>query len=190
MVQRPAFAPTPAELDVAVTAGSLVAGLLLFGHISRRFERQADTFAVQHLSVSPPQPYAHDPHISEDLAADVHAATLRRGHEQQAGSQDPVGSSGEQPPTIVTAEAAEAMAGALEAVARLNHIPPARRSWRHGSIRWRQRYLLSLVGKPLDELRIDRVIRRYQIIAIIGAAIVLAFVAIDLFAGARPPMWW
>jgi Zn-dependent protease with chaperone function len=37
-------------LDVAATALELVAALLVFGWVCRRFERQADTFAVQHLS--------------------------------------------------------------------------------------------------------------------------------------------
>ncbi len=93
-----------------------VAWALVFGWISRRFERQADTFAAQHLT--PPD----SPHITE--------------------------------------EAAESMAGALLAVAHLNHAPTDRKSWRHGSIDWRVNYLRRLPGTPTDACHIDRVVRR------------------------------
>ncbi|MHC5001673.1 MAG: M48 family metalloprotease, partial [Planctomycetota bacterium] len=43
------FAP-PVWADLLVLAVQLVAALAAFGWVSRRFERQADTFAVQHLS--------------------------------------------------------------------------------------------------------------------------------------------
>ena len=48
------------------------------------------------------------------------------------------------------------MIGALQRVADLNHIAPTRRSWRHGSIAWRQNYLRTLIGKPLDDASVDR----------------------------------
>ncbi len=98
-------------------------GLLLwagwFGWVSRRVERQADTFAVQHL-----------------------ASTGSTQHEPG--------------PVCVTQEAVSAMVAALQQVAHLNHLRPTRRNWRHGSIAWRQHYLKTLVGKPIDALPIDR----------------------------------
>lgn len=104
-------------MEPAAVILMLTVGLVAFGWTSRRFERQADTFAVQHLS-----------------------GMTRRG-----GAANPV-----------TIEAAEAMSDALEVVARLNHIPKRRRSWRHGSIAWRQRHLHSLPGRPCGRLAIDR----------------------------------
>lgn len=96
-------------------AAVLAIGLLAFGYASRRFERQADTYAVQLLST-------------------------RAGHAH------------------ATPEAVHAMTGALGAVALLNHVPPTRPSWRHGSIRWRQDYLGRLVGAAHGALAIDRLV--------------------------------
>ncbi|MCK4872164.1 MAG: M48 family metalloprotease [Phycisphaerales bacterium] len=130
--------------EVGVTAAAFIVGLLAFGYVSRRFERQADTFAVQHLS------------------------------------QSPEGAAGDEP-AVVTGEAVATMAGALGLVATLNHIPPDRRSWRHGSIRWRQRYLRSIVGLRCDKLRIDRQILIFKIIAGVGVLVLVALILVDLF---------
>jgi Zn-dependent protease with chaperone function len=115
--------------DVAV----LAAGLLLFGFASRRFERQADTFAVQLMS---------------------------RG----AGSAE------------ATRESVDAMVSALGSVAYLNHVPPERPSWRHGSIAWRQEYLRSIVGERLDALAIDGLVAvlRWGALLVVATAIVVA----------------
>ena len=55
---------------------------------------------------------------------------------------------------------------------------PHRRSWRHGSIAWRQAYLLTLIGRPLDALPIDRLIRRTKVavavILLLGVGAVVA----------------
>ncbi|HEB61151.1 MAG TPA: hypothetical protein ENJ06_04935, partial [Phycisphaeraceae bacterium] len=150
------------RLDLFITGGSLVVGLLIFGYISRRFERQADTFAVQHLSMSPPR-------IPPDGLLDSGTDPLAEGKLPDIRN------------CVITREAVMSMAGALEAVAVLNHIPPARKSWRHGSIRWRQHYLLTLIGKPCNRLRIDRIILIYQLIAVIGVILIGAAVVMDLF---------
>ena len=77
---------------------------------------------------------------------------------------------------VIDAESAQQMIGALGRVAALAHVDPRRRSWRHGSIAWRQRYLGSLVGKPADRLPIDRAMRRVRaasvamVIGLIAAA--------------------
>ncbi len=107
-------------LGLAVTA-AVLSWIAVFGWVSRRIERQADTFAVQHLAGERPEP-------ARDAA----------GH------------------LLVDAESVQTMVAALQAVADLNHIPPGRRSWRHGSIAWRQRYLRTLVGQRVDRLSIDR----------------------------------
>jgi Zn-dependent protease with chaperone function len=117
-------------LDGAATAGAAILALIAFGWVSRRYERQADTFAVQHLS--------------------------GLGAEETPSAPRPV----------ITAEAILAMHGALDAVARLNSVDPQRRSWRHGSIAWRQAYLASTVGLAVDGLPIDRLIRRVKLTAV------------------------
>jgi len=57
---------------------------------------------------------------------------------------------------LIDRESAATMVAALGQVARLNHVRLSRKSWRHGSIAWRQAYLQSLVGSPASLLRIDR----------------------------------
>jgi STE24 endopeptidase len=61
-----------------------------------------------------------------------------------------------EPAGVITPEAAQIFAGALQAVADLNGVPTRRPSLRHGSIALRQRRLNDMVGRPLDRLPIDR----------------------------------
>lgn len=127
--------------QIAVPILSMGAGLLAFGAVSRRFEWQADAFAVQHLS----------------------------GYHR--GSPGPV---------VLTEEAVDAMSGALESVARLNHIPRERFSWRHGSIASRQRRLRDLVGRRADRLRADRHAGLAKIAAAAGIVAVVVAVAVGV----------
>jgi len=115
-VQAPAR-PSPVLEIIAITV-SLAAALAVFGWVSRRFERQADTFAVQHLS----------------------GVTRTNTH------------------AVVTEGAAHTMIAALQRIIELNHVPAGKRSWRHGSIAWRQRYLATLPGQRADQLAIDRTV--------------------------------
>lgn len=127
-------------ISMAFTVAHLAIGLLVFGWICRRFERQADTFAVQHLS-------------------------------------DASGS------TVVMPEAVEAMRSALHTIARLNTIDLRRPSWRHGSIVWRQRYLQSIIGRPLQALPIDRLVRWIKVAALLTLA---ATIGLQLWLEAQP----
>jgi Zn-dependent protease with chaperone function len=128
----------------ALVAAGAAAVVAAFGWVSRRFERQADTFAVRHMSAPPEAPAGQD--------------------------------------VRVTAEAAEAVASALETIARLNAVPPRRRSWRHGSIAWRQAYLGSIVGRWSGALPIDRQVRWIKVVA---AAVLAVAVGWAVF-GALP----
>ncbi len=119
----PAWADNPARLDVTLAVLALATWAVTFGWASRKFERQADTFAVQHLS---------------------------RQIARAAGMDDQR--------TIITPDAASAMIDALQTVADLNGIVTTRRSWRHGSIASRQRYLRTLVGQHVGSQRIDRLL--------------------------------
>lgn len=126
-------------VDPTALLATLAFTLTAFGWTSRRFERQADTFAVQHLS----------------------GMTRDEGGEAE-----------------ITPQAAHAMIDALQVVAELNHIPVTRKSWRHGSIRWRQDYLRALIGRRCNDVPIDRHLRLIQIVA--------AITAVASTAGA----WW
>ncbi|MEM6458118.1 MAG: M48 family metallopeptidase [Planctomycetota bacterium] len=129
----------PWILAVAAAAG-LVAWAAGFGWVSRRIERQADTFAVRHMA----------------QASATHHET---------------------PPEVFDAASVDVMVDALQSVAVLNHVPPTRRSWRHGSIAWRQDYLRTLVGTPLSRAPIDRLMRRVNAALVVVLAAGLAWYA-------------
>jgi Zn-dependent protease with chaperone function len=132
----------PGWAQLILIAIALAGAFTVFGWVCRRFERQADTFAVQHLSAT-------------QTAAD--SALSDR----------------------VTPAAVIAMDGALDAIARLNAIDPSRHSWRHGSITWRQRYLRSIVGLPLNNLPIDRLIRTIKLWTAAGLAMVACYIVLS-----------
>ena len=110
-----------------VMVGGLLGWVLWFGFVSRRIERQADTFAARHMQ----------------------ATLTREGVEPDDGT--------------FSAGAVSAMVHALQRVADLNHVAPTRRSWRHGSIAWRQNYLRGLVGTPLGATAVDRQLKWVKI---------------------------
>jgi Zn-dependent protease with chaperone function len=131
-------------------AGSFALGMVWFGFVSRRFEWQADAFAARRLSEMGP--------AVEPTLWDV-----------PGGRAD--GDKGvvvERSPLRVQAEAVWAMTGALESVAEASGLERTRRSWRHGSIEHRQARLRKLVGRPVDELPIDRVARWLKRVVVVG----------------------
>jgi len=134
-------------LDVTGSALAIAVGLVVFGFVSRLFERQADAFAVQD------------------------ACGMTRSH-QGAGA-------------VVTVEAAETMAGALDAVARFNHIPRDKFTWRHGSIAGRCRRIRGLVGAPVDRLAVNRASLRVRIAIAVGLAALIVVTLVD--AGINGP---
>lgn len=75
---------------------------------------------------------------------------------------------------VIDPESAQTMIDALQQVAELNHIPTHKRSWRHGSIAWRQRNLRDLVGQPAEAMTIDRTMRRIKAAAIVTLLLVVA----------------
>jgi Zn-dependent protease with chaperone function len=186
----PAWLPEPMAAAMAdrqtpqlgAMALSMIAWFFIFGWVSRRFERQADTFAVQHLArqwhekekatadtathgpdAEPPRPM---------LTAAELVGALETGKPVAIAPQlTPV------EPGHIPSAAADVMAGALQTVADLNCIPTKRKSWRHGSIAWRQNYLRSLTGTPIDDTSIDRQVRR---IKLAGVVILVAAVAVQM----------
>ena len=147
---------TSANAKVAVSwfkstaVGTLVSvgsWIFVFGWVSRRFERQADAFAVQH-------------------------AASERGEMDDNGSY------------MIDAQSVDTMVEALNQVAVLNHIDPKKKSWRHGSIHWRQQHLHSLIGMASDDLPIDRTVNLIKVISI--ALIFAGITAIVLLSVVRP----
>lgn len=69
---------------------------------------------------------------------------------------------------VITAEAVIAMGSALGQVARRNHVPREKFSFRHGSIASRQRRLERLVGTPAHRLPIDGVVRWIKVATGVG----------------------
>ncbi|MEM1422420.1 MAG: M48 family metallopeptidase [Planctomycetota bacterium] len=72
-------------------------------------------------------------------------------------------------------EDARGMSDALEGVARFNHIPPDKFSFRHGSIRARQRRLSRLAGVRREDVPVDGWVRWMKRAVLAGGA-ALAFV--------------
>ncbi len=128
--------------QVGLLIGALIVILISFGWISRRFERQADTFAAQHFAL----------HVDEFNDGDGQIKEV----------------------------AVVPMATALARIADFHSLNPNKKSWRHGSISWRQNYLEFLVGKRVKSLPIDRTVRRIKLVAI---TVLLVAVALRLIWG-------
>ncbi|HMQ15405.1 MAG TPA: M48 family metallopeptidase [Phycisphaerae bacterium] len=130
-----------------------VAGLLLlkwgviFGWISRRFERQADVFGVRTLALSglpcrlPCAVHMPEPHA--DAAAQEAAGLPAR--DLVDGDR-------------LCATAAHVFGDTLNDVAVLNGIPPETRSWRHSSIASRSRFVRRLAQEPPAVRRFERTV--------------------------------
>lgn len=177
---------------------TLVCWALILGWVSRRFERQADSFAVQHLArrygevhraialaqqqeraaaanaeatqTLPPSPPAPAPSANAAALADL---GLSPAEIPAASSHWPA----TLPPGQIDPRSAALMVRALKQVADLNLIPITKPSWRHGSIAWRQQYLWTLVGLPTEQLTIDRTVRLIKIAAATVLIVVLVWQA-------------
>jgi STE24 endopeptidase len=148
--------PSDDMVSIAATVIGLGGAGLVFGVVSRRFEWQADAFAVQHLS------------------------------QKEAGSEERRGEALVTTPGLsslpsvpvsaprVTREAVVVMASALQAVADLNGIAANKFSWRHGSIRQRQERLMRLVDVPVAAAPIDRQVRVIKVVAGVALALGVA----------------
>ncbi|MEX2214959.1 MAG: M48 family metalloprotease [Phycisphaeraceae bacterium] len=199
----------PDVAALAATVVSIVGWFFIFGWVSRRFERQADTFAVQHLSRqwhdeqgsgapsrqggaegeriptsslasdsrAPTAPPCRDGALPPLPDADTLIAQLEAG---LATLPPPPASRDARDPSRIPVAAAAIMEGALQSVADLNCIPVGRKSWRHGSIAWRQQYLRELAGKPIDSTEIDQQVNRIKLagLCIVVIAVVMGVMQI------------
>jgi STE24 endopeptidase len=145
-----------------VREGSLLLPLglyfvIVFGVVSRRFERQADVFGCRAVSCGRDQCPPHD-----DVNADRESCRL---------------------PDQLCPVGIRTFANALASVAILNEIDPDARSWRHGSIRRRIKFLEGLESRPEAERRFQAGVVRLRValavLLIVAVATAAALGALD-----------
>lgn len=130
--------------------------LVLFGFVSRRFERQADVFAARTMELTRravPNCAASETLLAarqlEAVGAAAATATVIELKSAPVPRQRTFDSH-------VGQYGAAIFGSALHRVAVVNNIPVAARSWCHGSIATRMKYLQSLSSDPTRTERFDR----------------------------------
>jgi STE24 endopeptidase len=139
------------QIVVAIAAVALALKWgVLFGWVSRRFERQADIYGVRTLAASG---------VPCQIECALHAPGVDANPGGRRSGGDPL-----------CQTAAHIFGETLNEVALLNGIPPNARSWRHGSISSRSRTVIRLARDPQATARCERVVYRVKI-AILAAAL-------------------
>jgi STE24 endopeptidase len=152
------------QIGVVVVAALLaVKWGVVFGWLSRRFERQADVFGVRTLAVSG---------LPCQIPCALHTPATAGNPDDPPAGGDPL-----------CQTAAEVFSQTLNEVAVLNGIPPNARSWRHGSISSRSRTLIRLANDPQATARFERVVYRAKLV------IVLVALASGLWVAADMKLW-
>lgn len=124
-------------LTLALTAGAFG---LVFGWISRRFERQCDVVAA----------WAVGREYAAGNLPDPAGEASQAGDAAQPGDADPM---------RIPPAGAALFARSLQHVGRLNAIPATQPNWRHGSIARRVSYILWLSSRGGTRREIDRTVR-------------------------------
>ena len=146
---------------VAVGVGIVAKWGLVFGWISRRFERQADIFGVRTLAlIGLP---CHGP-------CKVHSPSDQ--HLNPSAKRN-----------LLCSTAAHVFGDTLNEVAVLNGIAPEGRSWRHGSISSRSRTVQALAQDPAAAARVERTTRYIKL------AIFLCALGSSLWAAVELRIW-
>ena len=138
---NPSFSNVVREVSLLIPIAAYF--VLVFGAVSRRFERQADVFGCRAVSCGLRDCPPH---------ADVNAA---RTEVSPAAKLCPVG--------------IRIFANALTNVALLNGIDPNARSWRHGSIQRRINFVEGLEARPDVERRFQAGVVRFRVALALGA---------------------
>lgn len=149
----PSLGPVELMKSIAVLGIVGVYYWLVFGLLSRRFERQADVFGCRAVSCG-----------RDDCEHTHYAGPL------SSPSPSPDGAT-------ICPVGIRICVNALETVAAENGISPDSRSWRHGSISRRIAFLRTLQGRPLAERQFQRgvVQLRLGIALMLLAAVAAAF---------------
>jgi STE24 endopeptidase len=154
-MDRFGLAGGPAE-GIVIATVYLLKFLLLFGFVSRRFERQADVFAARTMELS--RAGVPNTAASEILLAARQLALATDGPGGAAASVSPFALRfrASADPGHVGRYGAHVFGAALQRVAIVNNIPVKARSWCHGSIAGRMQYLRNLSHDPARTARFDR----------------------------------
>jgi STE24 endopeptidase len=158
-------------IEGVLLAGAYMAKfVLVFGWISRRFERQADVFAARTMEMTHGGVIGSTP--VQELAAVGQLALVAEGIIQAPPltipSRIPFSEAG-----FVGRYGATVFGSALQRVAIMNNIPVRARSWCHGSIASRMQYLRELSSDPARTERFDRLM-----------LVIYGMLVFGLFAGA------
>jgi STE24 endopeptidase len=132
---------------------------LVFGYVSRKFERQADVFAARVMRGS-----EHEAESNGDAAGYRPAGSPFISQAVLERSEATVN------PTVapVNRHGAAVFCSALERVAAVNNIPIAARSWCHGSIAKRIRFLEFLARDGQRTAEFDRFMRKLYLTLGVG----------------------
>ncbi|MGE3820616.1 MAG: M48 family metallopeptidase [Isosphaeraceae bacterium] len=143
--------PTATLVGQSILALILVGGyfLVVFGFLSRRFERQADVFGCRVVSCGS---LDCPPHGDLDGRSEPSGA-LPRLKARRATAATPLCPVG-----------IRIFIGALSRVAMLNGMQPRRWCWRHGSIVRRVEFLEGLIGRPEVERRFQSGVNRLRLV--------------------------
>lgn len=200
-VQQRSLSPRAFDTLLWITGAALaIKWALVFGWISRHFERQADIFGVRTLALAgvpcdtdcglherqtgEPQPPVTPATGDFDSTAETRATTLVAPPETTVLTEDPLCSD------KLCSTAAAIFGETLNEVAHLNGIPAETRSWRHSSIASRARFVEQLAADPQATARFERRVGRIKlgiIIAAVGSAIWAAW-AMRLWEALRAPL--
>jgi STE24 endopeptidase len=141
------------QAAVLLAAGAGMFGLV-FGYVSRKFERQADVFAARVMRGSP------ENEIDPAWALESHTTGGAAVMQERRVAVSSVGH--------VDRHGAAVFCSALERVAAVNNIPIAARSWCHGSIAKRIRFLEFLARDAERTVQFDRFMRKLYVVLVIS----------------------
>jgi STE24 endopeptidase len=160
----------PHAQEPVLAAMMIAKFLLLFGFVSRKFERQADVYAARTMQNYQPLDALVSVHSGIDAVptGDFAGAAIAAAPEMSVTALPETAS-----PSFVGPYGASLFTSALRRVAVVNNIPIASRSWCHGSIATRMQYLQGLSHDPQLTSRFDYVMR-WLYASIIGALVLSA----------------
>jgi STE24 endopeptidase len=157
------------QMEIAASQEQIAAAVgftmfvVLFGLLSRRFERQADVYAARTMQAHVERPGIVIRQVNPEAVvaggaggAAVATAGTVTVEAPPVVALTPVVAG----PSYVGEYGARVVANALHRVARINNIPVAAGEWLHGSIGGRMRYLQELSGDAGRTARFDAYMRR------------------------------
>jgi len=154
------------SVQLAIMLGAAI-GLfaLVFGYVSRKFERQADVFAARTIQGAPAVDVVPAENVEALLTEYLEAPVSPR---QATAIQEPPPAGNIPSADHVGRHGAAVFCSALERVAAVNNIPIAARSWCHGSIAKRMRFLEFLSRDSRRTAQFDRYMQWLYLILLVS----------------------